>query len=108
MPTNAGVAVATGTAAGAIIAAPLVLSAAGFTAGSVAGGSAAAFIQSVFYGGSVASGSAFALVQSAGTAGIGAAGNAAIGGITAGISGGLAALGNYMFVCLQTHEILWR
>jgi len=39
----------------------------------------------------------FALAQSAGAAGIGVAGNAAIGGITAGITGGFTALGSYMF-----------
>ena len=41
----AGVAVVTGTAA--VVAAPAALSAAGFTAGGVAPGSVAAFIQSV-------------------------------------------------------------
>jgi len=43
----------------------------------------------------------FALAQSAGAAGIGVAGNAAIGGITAGITGGFTALGSYMFVCFN-------
>ena len=94
---------AVGLAAGgvAVVAAPAVLGAAGFTAGGVAAGSVAASIQSVIYGGSVASGSAFAALQSAGMVGIGAAGNAAIGGITAGITGGFTALGSYMFVCLN-------
>ena len=88
----AGVAVATGTAA--VVAAPAALSAAGFTAGGVAFGSVAAFIQSVFYGAST--GGVFSVLQSAGAAGIGAAGNAAIGGI----SGGIGALGTGIFVCL--------
>ena len=87
----AGVAVATGTAA--VVAAPVVLSAVGFTATGVTVGSVAAFIQSVFYGGYVGSGSLFALTQSAGAAGIGAAGNTAIFGI-----GGT--LGTGIFVCL--------
>jgi len=43
----------------------------GFTAASVAGGSAAASIQSVVYGGTVASSSVFAALQSAGAAGLG-------------------------------------
>ena len=94
---------AVGLAAGAaaVVAAPLVLSAAGFTAGGVAAGSIAASIQSAVYGGSAASGSLFGLAQSAGAAGVGVAGNAAIGGITAGITGGLTALGNFMFVCFN-------
>ena len=49
----------------------------------------------------MASGSAFALAQSAGAAGIGVAGNAAIGGITAGITGTITALGAKMFVCFN-------
>ena len=93
----AAVGLAAGTAA--VVAAPVVLGAVGFTAGGVAAGSIAASVQSAVYGGSAASGSVFALLQSAGAAGIGAAGNAAIGGITAGITGGFAALGNYVFVC---------
>ena len=84
----------TGTAA--VVAAPAVLGAVGFTAGGVAPLSIAAYIQSVFYGGYVASGSAFALAQSAGAAGIGAAGNAAIGGI----AGGIGALGKGISVGL--------
>lgn len=62
---------------GAVLAAPLVLSAAGFTAGGVAAGSAAAFAQSII--GNVAAGSWFALCQSAGAAGISAASSAIIG-----------------------------
>ena len=93
----ATVGLAAGTAA--VVAAPLVLSAAGFTAGGVAAGSIAAYIQSVFYGAST--GGVFSVLQSAGAAGIGAAGNTAIGGITAGITGGFTALGNYVFVCFN-------
>ena len=90
----AAVGVAAGTAA--VAATPLVLSAAGYTAGGATAGSVTAFIQSV-YGGSVASGGAFAFLQSAGAAGIGTASRAAIGGITAGI----AAYGARMFVSLN-------
>jgi len=96
----AAVGLAAGTAA--VVAAPAVLSAVGFTAGGVAAGSTAASIQSVFYGGSVASGSAFALAQSAGAAGIGLGGNAAIGGIT----GGIAALGTNLYVCIISFHCL--
>ena len=77
---------AIGIAAGAaaVVAAPLVLGAAGFSA--------------------VASGSAFALIKSAGVVGIGAAGkSAAIGGI----SGGIAALGTKMFVCLNQKPLIY-
>ncbi|KAJ7384094.1 hypothetical protein OS493_024111 [Desmophyllum pertusum] len=58
-----------GTAA--MVAAPLALAAAGFTAGGVAVGSIAAGIQSSVYGGCVGASSAFAALQSAGAAGIG-------------------------------------
>ena len=95
----AAVGLAAGTAA--VVAAPAVLGAVGFTAGGVAAGSIAASIQSAVYGGSAASGSVFALLQSAAAAGIGAAGNAAIGGIAAGITGGITALGSYVFVCFN-------
>ena len=88
----AGVAVVTGTAA--VVAAPAALSAVGFTAGGVAPGSIAAFIQSVFYG--AYTGGVFSVLQSAGAAGISATGNAAIGGI----GGGIGALGTGIFVCL--------
>lgn len=72
----AAVGVAAGTAA--VVAAPLVLGAAGFAGAGVAAGSIAAA--------TVKTGGLFAM----------AAGNAAIGGIT----GGIAALGAKMFVCL--------
>ena len=91
----AAVGVAAGTAA--VAATPLVLSAAGYTAGGAAAGSVTAFIQSVVYGGSVTSGGAFAFLQSAGAVGIGTASRAAIGGIT----GGIAAYGARMFVSLN-------
>ncbi|KAL9952980.1 hypothetical protein ACROYT_G040314 [Oculina patagonica] len=55
-----------------VMAAPAVLTAAGFTSAGVAAGSVAAAAQSTFYGGYVASGSVFAAAQSAGAAGIGA------------------------------------
>ena len=94
-----GVGVATGVVA--VAAAPLVLGAAGFTAGGVAVGSIAAFVQSAVYGGSVASGSVFALLQSAGAAGIGAAGNVAIAGTTGTTAAGCTALGDYVLVCFN-------
>ena len=74
---------------GAVVATPLVLSAAGFTAGGVAAGSVAAAAQSVLYGGGVATGSIFAALQSAGVAGISTAAYCAIWG-TAGTGGVLA------------------
>jgi len=74
---------------GAVVAAPLVLSAAGFTAGGVAAGSAAAFVQSMI--GNVAAGSWFALCQSAGAAGIATSSSAVIG--TVGTAVGSAAAG---------------
>ena len=70
-----------------IVAAPIALTAAGFTASGVAGGSLAAWAQSTFYGG--ATGGLFSLLQSAGAAGLGAAGYgtaAAVGGAT-GVAG---------------------
>ena len=65
------------------MAAPIALTAAGFTASGVAAGSLAAWAQSTFYGG--ATGGLFSLLQSAGAAGLGAAGYgtaAAVGGAT--------------------------
>lgn len=59
-----------GTAA--VVAAPFVLTAAGFTTGGVAASSIAASIQSAVYGGTVGSTSVFAVLQSAGAAGLGA------------------------------------
>ena len=61
---------------GAVVAAPVALTAAGFTAAGVAAGSAAAAVQAGI--GSVAAGSAFAAAQSAGAAGIGLGGGAGI------------------------------
>lgn len=63
----------------AIAAAPVVISAAGFTSAGVAAGSLAAGVQSVFYGGAVGSTTIFAGLQSAGAAGIGLGTNVAIG-----------------------------
>ena len=74
------VGVAVGTAA--VAATPVVLSAAGFTAGGIAVGSAAASVQSVLYGSTVASGSIFAALQSAGVAGISASASGIIAGTT--------------------------
>ncbi|XP_073249240.1 uncharacterized protein [Porites lutea] len=71
---------AVGTAA--VAATPVVLSAAGFTAGGIAVGSAAASVQSVLYGSTVASGSIFAALQSAGVAGISTTASGIIAGTT--------------------------
>ena len=54
--------------AGAVVAAPIVLNAAGFTAAGVTAGSAAAGVQSTVYGAAVGAGSVFAGPQSAGAA----------------------------------------
>lgn len=62
-----------------MVAAPIVLSAAGFTAAGVTAGSAAAGVQSTVYGAAVGSGSVFAGLQSAGAAGIGLVTNMGIG-----------------------------
>ena len=67
-----------GTAA--VVATPMALSAAGFTASGIAAGSVAATIQSVWYGGTA--GGMFAALQSAGVLGIGSTATAAIGGAT--------------------------
>jgi len=72
-----------------VVAAPLVLTAAGFTSGGVAAGSAAAAAQSAFYGG--ATGGIFSILQSAGAVGIGIFGNTAIGLAGASAGAGLAA-----------------
>ena len=71
-----------------VVAAPMALSVAGFTASGVAAGSLAAWAQSTFYGG--ATGGIFSLCQSAGAAGLGLAGNAAAGGVGAGLGFGAA------------------
>ena len=62
----------------AVVAAPFVLTAAGFTTGGIAAGSIAASIQSAVYGGTVASTSVFAGLQSAGAAGLGASATGAV------------------------------
>ncbi|XP_020620840.1 interferon alpha-inducible protein 27-like protein 2A [Orbicella faveolata] len=61
-----------------VAAAPVVLTAAGFTTGGVAAGSIAAGIQSTVYGGAVGSTSLFAVLQSAGAAGLGASAKSAL------------------------------
>ena len=82
-----GVGVGVGAVAG-IAAAPLVLSAAGFTAGGVAAGSIAARVQSVVYGGATCG--VFSALQSAGAAGLGLVGNAVAGSVGAGVAAGTA------------------
>ncbi|NP_001007134.2 interferon alpha inducible protein 27.2 [Danio rerio] len=84
---TAAVAVAGG--AGAIAAAPVVLTAVGFTGAGIAAGSIASSMMSaaaVANGGGVAAGSVVAGLQAAGAAGIPAAAQAVIGGIGAAAS----------------------
>ena len=87
-----GIGVGIGGAIVGIAAAPLVLSAAGFTAGGVAAGSIAASAQSVIYGGATTG--IFSLLQSAGAAGLGVAGNAVAGAVGAAAGAGLGVAGN--------------
>ncbi|XP_071800853.1 uncharacterized protein [Asterias amurensis] len=68
---------------GAVIAAPVVLTGAGFTAGGIAAGSYAAGMMSsaaIANGGAIAAGSGVAVLQSVGAAGLGVAGIAVVGG----------------------------
>ncbi|KAM4723449.1 uncharacterized protein FYW61_014214 [Anableps anableps] len=81
-------------AGGAVVAAPVVLGAIGFTSIGVAAGSYAASMMSaaaIANGGGVAAGSAVAILQSAGMAGIGTAATTAVAG-AGGAVGGLLAL----------------
>ncbi|XP_069949717.1 uncharacterized protein [Cherax quadricarinatus] len=78
-------AAATVGAAGAVAAAPVVLTAAGFTSAGIAAGSLAASMMSL-YGGAVTAGSWVAVLQSAGAAGVSAA-------TAAGLAGAGAAAG---------------
>lgn len=64
---------------GAVVAVPIALGAAGFTAAGIAAGSTAAGVQSTVYRATVGSGTVFAFLQSAGAAGIGWAAKGAIG-----------------------------
>ena len=82
-----GITAGVGAVAG-VAAAPLVLSAAGFTAGGVAAGSIAAWVQSTVYGGATCG--VFSLLQSAGAAGLGLAGNAVAGSVGAAVAAGSA------------------
>uniref|UniRef100_A0A3P8UA29 Uncharacterized protein n=1 Tax=Cynoglossus semilaevis TaxID=244447 RepID=A0A3P8UA29_CYNSE len=71
------------TTAGALAAAPVVLSAAGFTAAGVAAGSVGAKLMSVAAlanGGGVVAGSTVAVLQSVGAAGVSATTSAAVAG----------------------------
>jgi len=76
---------------GAIIAAPIALTAIGFGSAGVVGGSIAAAWQASI--GNVAAGSIFAACQSAGAVGISAATSAAIGSAGAAVGSGLSFLG---------------
>jgi len=77
---------------GAVMAAPLVLTAVGFGSAGVVGGSIAAAWQATI--GNVAAGSFFAACQSAGAAGISATTSAAIGSAGAAVGSGLSYLGS--------------
>ncbi|KAK4315364.1 hypothetical protein Pmani_013417 [Petrolisthes manimaculis] len=93
IPRGVGIGVASVVGAGAMVAAaPLVLTAAGFTAGGAAAGSMAASMMSsaaIANSGSVAAGSLVALLQSAGAAGIGTATSVTLGATGAAIGGGM-------------------
>ncbi|XP_029834174.2 interferon alpha-inducible protein 27-like protein 2B [Ixodes scapularis] len=71
---------------GGVLAAPAVLSAAGFGAAGVAAGSVAAWAQS-FMGGVVVKGGAFATLQSWGAAGIPIAAKAAVATVAGAVAG---------------------
>jgi len=80
--------------AGAIIAAPVVLTGVGFTSAGIAASSWAASMMSaaaVANGGGVAAGSMVALLQSAGAAGLSTGAAASVGGVGAAIGTGIAA-----------------
>ncbi|MCI4376834.1 hypothetical protein PGIGA_G00193130 [Pangasianodon gigas] len=77
-------------AAGAVIAAPFVVSALGFTAGGIAAGSIASWMMSaaaVANGGGVAAGSTVAVLQSIGAAGLTATGQAFVAATGAAVGG---------------------
>ncbi|XP_055934749.1 interferon alpha-inducible protein 27, mitochondrial-like [Argiope bruennichi] len=67
-------------AGAAVVATPLLVSAAGFGAGGIAAGSAAAAVQSAWFGGTISgiTGTAFAALQSIGAAGLGFVGKTAV------------------------------
>ncbi|XP_061599767.1 interferon alpha-inducible protein 27-like protein 2A [Cololabis saira] len=88
------IAVAAG-AGGAVVSAPFVLGAAGFTSVGIAAGSYAAGMMStaaIANGGGVAAGSAVALLQSAGMAGMSGAATAAVASAGGTVGGLVAAL----------------
>ncbi|XP_015928945.1 interferon alpha-inducible protein 27-like protein 2A [Parasteatoda tepidariorum] len=76
-----------GASAAVIGGTAVVVPALGFTAGGVAAGSVAAWIQSTFLGGTIASGGIFAGMQSIGAAGLAASTKAAIGAASAVVAG---------------------
>ncbi|KAK2826236.1 hypothetical protein Q5P01_020450 [Channa striata] len=90
--TFVGIAVGAG---GAVVSAPFVLGAIGFTSAGIAAGSYAATMMStaaIANGGGVAAGSAVAVLQSAGMAGLSTAATGAVGTIGATVGGLVAAL----------------
>lgn len=85
--------------ASCVVAAPLVLTAVGFTSAGIAGGSLAASMMSsaaIANGGGIAAGSAVAVLQSFGAAGIPAAVSAGIGAGGAAVGGGLTTFANFL------------
>ncbi|XP_071800832.1 uncharacterized protein [Asterias amurensis] len=83
---------------GAVVAAPFVLTAVGFTAGGIAAGSYAAGMMSsaaIANGGAIAAGSGVAVLQSVGAAGLGAAGTAAVGGAGAAVGAAVSGVAGF-------------
>ncbi|XP_044186119.1 major vault protein-like isoform X2 [Thunnus albacares] len=86
-------------AVGAVVTAPLVLGAIGFTSAGIAGGSIAASMMSsaaIANGGGVAAGSLVAILQSAGVVGLSGAASAAVGGAGAAVGGATGATVGWM------------
>ncbi|XP_042249307.1 major vault protein-like isoform X2 [Thunnus maccoyii] len=86
-------------AVGAVVTAPLVLGAIGFTSAGIAGGSIAAGMMSsaaIANGGGVAAGSLVAILQSAGVVGLSGAASAAVGGAGAAVGGATGATVGWM------------
>ena len=88
-------AAAIGTGVLAMAGAPVLLGAAGFTAGGIAAGSLAAGVQAGI--GNVVAGSTFAALQSAGAAGLAASTTAAVGAVGAAVGAALATAGEKIF-----------
>ncbi|XP_039900915.1 interferon alpha-inducible protein 27-like protein 2A [Simochromis diagramma] len=92
------VAIAVG-AGGAVVSAPIVLGAVGFTSAGIAAGSYAAIWMSaaaIANGGGVAAGSLFSLLQSAGMAGLSWLATAVLGIVGGAVGGIVASLANFI------------